>query len=87
MEMDGRPLVLEAVVDVSPVGIGVIMAEQMRTGSLVEVSYRLDAIHIHMSGVVVWTRPQDGFEDANGPIILFAVGVSLTGPTLLYALL
>ena len=87
MQMDGRPLPLEAVVDVSSVGIGVITAEDIRSGSLVEVSYRFETINIDMSGVVVWTRRQDGVDDAKNPKILFAVGVSLTGPTLLYALL
>ena len=87
MQMGGRPLHLEAVVDVSSVGIGVITPEDIRSGSLVEVSYRLEPINIDMSGVVVWTRRQDGFDDAKNPKILFAVGVSLTGPTLLYTLL
>ncbi len=86
VRFQGRELPALAIVDVSPTGVGLLLAEPVPVGTQLEVSYRHDAVEIHMAGIAIWgsrRRSPDGDEARAG----YAVGINLVSPTLLHNLL
>lgn len=86
LELAGRQLAVAAVVDVSPVGIGVLVLEDVAVGAPLEVTYRNGETAISWSGISIWAYRREGGDGDSGRPAL-AVGIQLYSPTLLHTLL
>lgn len=76
LEIDGNPVPVAAVVNISPNGIGLRITVPLREGSKVEVVYTGEEISLRLPGNVAWTADAD----ASG----MTVGVHLLSPSLLH---
>lgn len=76
LEIDGQPVGVTSIVNISPTGIGLRITEPLREGSKVEVVYTSDEIALRLPGNVAWTA------DAEGPAM--TIGVQLLSPSLLH---
>ncbi|PJA33565.1 MAG: hypothetical protein CO187_01130 [Zetaproteobacteria bacterium CG_4_9_14_3_um_filter_53_7] len=61
--VDGRPVTILDVQDVSPFGIGLLVDGHVSNGCLVALQYVRDTTDIEVSGSVVWSRPADAAEE------------------------
>lgn len=84
--VDDRTLPVESVVDVSPLGVGVLVLDEVAVSLPVEVIFRDEANEISWSGMTVWSFRR---EFVQGELVrpAVAVGIQLFGPTLLHTLL
>lgn len=82
----GRNLPVESVVDVSPLGVGVLVLDDVAVGLPVEVTFRDETTEISWSGITVWSFRR---EFVQGELVrpAVAVGIQLFSPTLLHTLL
>ncbi|WP_018295276.1 PilZ domain-containing protein [Mariprofundus ferrooxydans] len=58
-------------VDISPFGAGLSVAESINVGSKVTLQYRREQFDINVSGVVLWSEPENSQEVGGG----FRMGV------------
>lgn len=86
LEVGGRNLPVESVVDVSPLGVGVLVLDDVAVGLPVEVTFRDESTEISWSGITVWSFRR---EFTQGDVVrpAMAVGIQLFSPTLLHTLL
>lgn len=86
LEVRGRNLPVESVVDVSPLGVGVLVLDDVAVGLPVEVTFRDANNEISWSGITVWSFRRELVQDELvRPAV--AIGIQLFSPTLLHTLL
>lgn len=86
LTVGGRELRVESVVDVSPLGVGVIVPEEVAVGLPVEVTYREGLTAISWSGITVWSSHRELRREGEVRSAV-VVGIQLLSPTLLHTLL
>jgi hypothetical protein len=86
LAVGGRKIRVESVVDVSPVGLSVLLQEDIAVGVPVEVGFRDDSIDMTWRGITVWSsRREFGQGSEAHPAV--AIGIQLFGPSMLHTLL